>query len=80
MPVVRNPEVHARAASLGNFNTFVGGLDGRSGMDEADLSSFRASFVRSGFTGTPRSFTERFMMEEAQAQAQADKEENGSAQ
>ncbi|ETS06448.1 hypothetical protein M419DRAFT_46071, partial [Trichoderma reesei RUT C-30] len=68
MPVVRNPEVHARAASLGNFNTFVGGLDGRSGMDEADLSSFRASFVRSGFTGTPRSFTERFMMEEAQAQ------------
>ncbi|KAH0494189.1 hypothetical protein TgHK011_000819 [Trichoderma gracile] len=80
MPVVRNPEVHARAASLGNFNTFVGGLDGRSGMDEADLSSFRASFVRSGFTGTPRSFTERFMMEEAQAQAQAEKEENGSAQ
>ncbi|PTB67378.1 hypothetical protein BBK36DRAFT_1158216 [Trichoderma citrinoviride] len=80
MPVVRNPEVHARAASLGNFNTFVGGLDGRSGMDEADLSSFRASFVRSGFTGTPRSFTERFMMEEAQAQAQAEKEGNGSAQ
>ncbi|TFB05504.1 hypothetical protein CCMA1212_002834 [Trichoderma ghanense] len=80
MPVVRNPEVHARAASLGNFNTFVGGLDGRSGMDEADLSSFRASFVRSGFSGTPRSFTERFMMEEAQAQAQAEREGNGSAQ
>ncbi|PTB79378.1 hypothetical protein M440DRAFT_1398648 [Trichoderma longibrachiatum ATCC 18648] len=80
MPVVRNPEVHARAASLGNFNTFVGGLDGRSGMDEADLSSFRASFVRSGFTGTPRSFTERFMMEEAQAQAQSEKESNGSIQ
>lgn len=68
MPVVRNPEVHARAASLGQFNTFVGGLDGRSGMDEGDLSSFRASVVQPGFAGTPRSFTERFMMEEAQAE------------
>ncbi|KAF5650400.1 hypothetical protein F52700_370 [Fusarium sp. NRRL 52700] len=67
MPVVRNPEVHAQAASLGNFNTFVGGLDGRSGMDEADLSSFRASVANTGgFSGTPRSFTERLMMEEAQ--------------
>ncbi|KAH6610296.1 hypothetical protein Trco_000316 [Trichoderma cornu-damae] len=76
MPVVRNPEVHARAASLGQFNTFVGGLDGRSGMDEGDLSSFRASVIQPGFTGTPRSFTERFMMEEAQAE----REKNGTAQ
>ncbi|CAG7555413.1 unnamed protein product [Fusarium equiseti] len=66
MPVVRNPEVHAQAASLGHFNTFVGGLDGRSGMDEADLSSFRASVANTGISGTPRSFTERLMMEEAQ--------------
>ncbi|KAF5002620.1 hypothetical protein FGRMN_247 [Fusarium graminum] len=66
MPVVRNPEVHAQAASLGHFNTFVGGLDGRSGMDEGDLSSFRASVANTGFSGTPRSFTERLMMEEAQ--------------
>ncbi|KAF4974643.1 hypothetical protein FZEAL_8478 [Fusarium zealandicum] len=66
MPVVRNPEVHAQAASLGQFNTFVGGLDGRSGMDEGDLSSFRASVANTGFSGTPRSFTERLLMEEAQ--------------
>ncbi|KAF5018863.1 hypothetical protein F66182_9155 [Fusarium sp. NRRL 66182] len=66
MPVVRNSEVHAQAASLGQFNTFVGGLDGRSGMDEGDLSSFRASVANTGFSGTPRSFTERLMMEEAQ--------------
>ncbi|PTD10355.1 hypothetical protein FCULG_00008458 [Fusarium culmorum] len=66
MPVVRNPAVHAQAASLGHFNTFVGGLDGRSGMDEADLSSFRASVGNTVFSGTPRSFTERLMMEEAQ--------------
>lgn len=66
MPVVRNPQVHAQAASLGQFNTFVGGLDGRSGMDEGDLSSFRASVANNGFSGTPRSFTERLMMEDAQ--------------
>lgn len=71
MPVVKNPEVHAEAASLGDFNTFVGGLDGRSGVDEGDLSSFRASLanVNSGvFSGTPRSLTERMLMEDAQAQ------------
>ncbi|KAI5465834.1 hypothetical protein BGZ63DRAFT_420369 [Mariannaea sp. PMI_226] len=67
MPVVRNPEIHAQAASLGQFNTFVGGLDGRSGMDEGDLNSFRASVANNAvFSGTPRSFTERLMMEEAQ--------------
>ncbi|KAK5990283.1 hypothetical protein PT974_08550 [Cladobotryum mycophilum] len=73
MPVVKDPEVHARAASLGQFNTFVGGLDGRSGMDEGDLSSFRASVVHTAFTGTPRSFTERLMMEEAQAERMKNK-------
>ncbi|KPM40659.1 hypothetical protein AK830_g5919 [Neonectria ditissima] len=65
MPVVRNPDIHAQAASLGQFNTFVGGLDGRSGMDEGDLNSFRASVATTAFSGTPRSFTERLMMEDA---------------
>lgn len=69
MPVVKNPEVHAKAASIGNFNSFVGGLDGTSGMDPADLSSYRASVRdRDGFTGTPRSFTERLMMEDMEAE------------
>jgi hypothetical protein len=69
MPVVRNPELHAQAASLGQFNTFVGGLDGRSGMDEGDLNSFRASLAPSGFSGTPRSMTERLMLEDAMERA-----------
>lgn len=68
MPVVRNPEIHAQAESLGDFNTFVGGLDGGSGLDEGDMNSFRASVMPGGFSGTPRSLTERFMMEEAQAE------------
>ncbi|XWW97609.1 hypothetical protein V2A60_005594 [Cordyceps javanica] len=68
MPVVKDPEVHAKAASIGNFNSFVGGLDGTSGMDPADLSSYRASVMRDGFSGTPRSFTERLMMEDMEAE------------
>lgn len=68
MPVVKNPEVLAQAASLGEFNTFVGSLDGRSGVDEGDLNSFRATLAQSAFSGTPRSLTERMMMEDAQAE------------
>ncbi|ATY60664.1 hypothetical protein A9K55_006274 [Cordyceps militaris] len=67
MPVVKDPEVHAKAASIGIFNSFVGGVDGTSGMDAADLSSYRASFMRDTFSGTPRSFTERLMMEDMEA-------------
>ena len=72
MSVVKDPEVHARAASLGQFSTFVGGLDGRSGLDEGDLNSFRASFVRGSFSGAPRSLTERMMMEDAQAEQETE--------
>ncbi|OAA74111.1 hypothetical protein ISF_01012 [Cordyceps fumosorosea ARSEF 2679] len=68
MPVVKSPEVHAKAASIGNFSSFVGGVDGTSGMDPADLSSYRASVMRDGFSGTPRSFTERLMMEDMEAE------------
>lgn len=64
MPVVVNPSIHERAAALGEFNSFVGSLDGRSGMDDGDVSSFRASLAAVGFDGTPRSLTQRMMMEE----------------
>lgn len=74
MPIVRDPAVHARAASLGQFETFVGSIDGRSGMDKGDLSSFRASVFQSAFTGTPRSFTERFLIEEAQEEQEKNKD------
>ncbi|KAM3556807.1 hypothetical protein MY1884_004865 [Beauveria asiatica] len=72
MPVVKSPEIHAKAAAIGNFNSFVGGLDGTSGIDAADLSSYRASFMRDGFSGTPRSFTERLMMEDMEAERLAE--------
>ncbi|KAM3081133.1 hypothetical protein ACMFMG_005088 [Clarireedia jacksonii] len=63
MPVVSD-EVHAKAASLGNMNSFVGSVNGRSGLDESDILSFRASGGVGSFSGTPRSLSERMMMED----------------
>jgi hypothetical protein len=65
MPIVSD-EIHAQAASLGDVNSFVGSVNGRSGFDESDIQSYRESFRASGsFTGaTPKSMTERMMMED----------------
>ena len=61
---VVNPEVHAQAASMGDINSFVGSLDGRSGFDESDVQSFRESGGIGIFSGTPRSMSERMMMDD----------------
>ena len=63
MPIASD-EIHAQAASLGNVNSFVGSVDGRSGLDESDVQSFRASSGVGSFSGTPKSMSERMMMEE----------------
>ncbi|CEJ86855.1 hypothetical protein VHEMI04226 [[Torrubiella] hemipterigena] len=67
MPVVKDPELLARAASLGKVDSIVGSLD-QSGLDEGDPSSYRASIASGAFSGTPRSFTERLLMEDMQAE------------
>ncbi|KAI0180375.1 hypothetical protein GGR52DRAFT_241372 [Hypoxylon sp. FL1284] len=58
--VVRDPEVHRQAAAMGDFFTFVGSVDGRSGVDES--SSYRPELTY--FNGTPKSLSERLMMED----------------
>jgi hypothetical protein len=65
MPIV-TPEVHAQAASLGGINSFVGSVHGRSGLDESDQQSFRASLRNTSgpFSGTPRSMSERMLMDD----------------
>jgi hypothetical protein len=63
MPIVSD-EIHARAASLGDINSFVGSVDGRSGIDESDGRSFRTSGGIGSFSGAPRSMTERMMMDD----------------
>ena len=64
LPIV-SEELHAQAASLGAFNSFVGSLSGRSGVDPSDVQSFKESLhIGTSFTGEPKSMTERLMMED----------------
>ncbi|KAI1640203.1 hypothetical protein F4809DRAFT_521465 [Biscogniauxia mediterranea] len=70
--IVRDPELHKRAAEMGDLYSFVGSVDGRSGVDES--SSYRPELA--SFNGTPRSLSERLLMEELEAarrEASADK-------
>jgi hypothetical protein len=59
-----DPAVHARAAEMGGITSFVGSVDGRSGFDESDIQSFRASGGIGSFSGTPKSMSERMMMDD----------------
>ncbi|TEY44949.1 hypothetical protein BOTCAL_0340g00160 [Botryotinia calthae] len=63
MPVV-NDAVHASAASMGAMNSFVGSVNGRSGLDASDILSFRTSGGVGSFSGTPKSMSERMMMDD----------------
>lgn len=60
MSSVKDSDVIRRASDLGNMQSFVGSVDGRSGLDES--SSYRP--IRGQFSGTPKSFSERLMMED----------------
>lgn len=63
MPVV-DDQVHATAASMGAMNSFVGSVNGRSGLDASDILSFRASGGVGSFSGTPRSMSERMLLDD----------------
>jgi len=71
LPIVSD-ELHAQAASLGNYTSFVGSVNGRSGVDEGDARSFRASVGGLGSVGSARgggktggkSMSERLAMDE----------------
>ncbi|KAI1393547.1 uncharacterized protein F4822DRAFT_16175 [Hypoxylon trugodes] len=68
--IVRDPELHKKAEEMGDFYTFVGSVDGRSGVDES--SSYRPELTY--FNGTPRSLSERLIqedLEEARRNTQA---------
>ncbi|EKD21314.1 uncharacterized protein L3040_000651 [Drepanopeziza brunnea f. sp. 'multigermtubi'] len=60
LPIV-SPEVHAHGAAFGPLDSFVGSVDGRSGLDASNPQSYRIS---GGFTGAPKSLSERMMMED----------------
>jgi hypothetical protein len=77
MPIV-SPEIHAQAASLGDVSSFVGSVHGRSGLDESDQQSFRASLRNASgpFSGTPRSMSERMLMDDIMEAEEAKRRES----
>ncbi|KAI1268269.1 hypothetical protein F5Y18DRAFT_222336 [Xylariaceae sp. FL1019] len=52
--VVRNEQLHKQAAEMGEFYSFVGSVDGRSGVDPSNS-------YQHVFDGSPKSFGERLM-------------------
>jgi len=63
--VVKDFRLHEKAAELGDFSSFVGSVDGRTGADAGDVNSFRTSLNNIQYSGTPRSLSERLAMDEA---------------
>ncbi|KAI6357573.1 hypothetical protein MCOR25_007617 [Pyricularia grisea] len=69
--VVKDHKLLHRAAELGDLHTFVGSIDGRSGVDGIDPSSYRGASFRGAsslsglaFSGAPRSLSERMFLED----------------
>ncbi len=71
MGSIRNEEVYEKAVAMGDFQSFIGSVDGRTGIDES--TSYQPESMR--FFGTPKSFSERLMKEELEEM----RRESGSA-
>lgn len=76
MDVVANPRVLEEAAALGDLKSFVGSVNGNSGFDPSDINSYRESLGKHTFSGTPRSFSERVMLEDRMALEKGDEFED----
>jgi hypothetical protein len=59
---IKNEEVQKKAAEMGDFYSFVGSVDGRSGVDASN--SYMQQRDMTYFNGTPKSLSERLMMED----------------
>jgi hypothetical protein len=66
---IKNPKLYDEIANMKDVHFFVGSIDGRSGVEPADLGSYRAaSLAMVGGAATagavPKSFSERLALEE----------------
>ncbi|RYO84540.1 hypothetical protein DL766_004506 [Monosporascus sp. MC13-8B] len=66
MNSVRDEKILEQAAAMGDIQTFIGSVDGRTGIDET--TSYQPEATK--FVGTPRSFSERLMKEELESRKQ----------
>lgn len=64
---VKNEQLHEQASRMGNFTSFVGSVDGRTGVDEK--GSYRPEGI--SFAGKPKSLSERMLKEELEEEEAA---------
>jgi hypothetical protein len=70
---ITNPKLYDEIANMEDVHFLVGSIDGRSGVDNVDPSSYRAAILAQNRGGTPRSLTERLALEEAMERRKAAK-------
>ncbi|KAL2016281.1 hypothetical protein VTK56DRAFT_3909 [Thermocarpiscus australiensis] len=68
---IKDPKLYDEIANMEDVHFFVGSVDGRSGVEPADLGSYRAASLAKNPIGTPRSFTQRLALEEAMERQRA---------
>lgn len=64
LPPIKNPRLYDEIAGMKDVHFFVGSVDGRSGVEAADMGSYRAT-IGAALPSTPRSLGERLALEEA---------------
>lgn len=74
MPVA-SEYIQAQAASIGEVNSFVGSVHGRTGLDESDTLSFRLSLGNADYSkGDPKTMNERMLRDEYKEREAAEAE------
>lgn len=69
-----NAKLYDEIAGMKDVHSFIGSIDGRTGLDSSDAGSCRAAMTKS--IGThPKSLTERLALEEATERRESEKEE-----
>ncbi|KAL1839182.1 hypothetical protein VTJ49DRAFT_1801 [Mycothermus thermophilus] len=72
---IKDPKLYDEIAGMKDVHFFVGSIDGRSGVEPADLGSYRAaSLARANAAAgaVPRSFSERLALEEEMERRKAE--------
>ena len=80
MPTVTNAKVYEDAASMGDFNSFVGSVHGRSGVDDCDPMAFRDSIGRATYKGKhrPETMQDRMAHDDYKASQAAESQVDGT--
>jgi hypothetical protein len=73
---ITNAKLYDEIAGMKDVHSFIGSIDGRTGLDSADAGSYRAAMTKN-MGAQPKSFTEMLALEEAMERRASEKYEEG---